>query len=184
MRLIVGISGASGVLLAVRLLERLRETEVETHVVASKSAEVVLRAETGLSIESIAGLATYYYHPDNLAAAISSGTFRTEGMVVIPCSMKTLAGIATGYSDNLLLRAADVTLKERRKLVLVPRESPLHEIHLENMLRLARMGVIIFMPVPAFYHHPLTVDQVIDHTVSRVLNFFGIECHLEEWKEE
>jgi len=184
MKLIVGISGASGVTLAVTLLERLREQGVETHVVVSKNAETVLKVETGLSVDDIAKLASRYYNHDNLSAAISSGTFRMDGMVILPCSMKTLAGIAIGYSDNLLLRAADVTLKERRKLVLVPRESPLHAIHLENMLRLAKMGVTILMPLPAFYLRPQTVDQIIDHTVNQVLNLFGLECSLEEWKSE
>ena len=183
MRLIIGITGASGALIAVRLLQRLREVEgVETHVVASKAAETVLRMEAGLTTEDVAALATCYYRPGDLGAAISSGTFRTEGMVVVPCSMKTLAGIASGYSDNLLLRAADVTLKEGRRLVLVPRETPVSAIHLENMLKLARLGAIILLPLPAFYRHPKTVAEVIEETVSRVLSFFGIGDGLEEWR--
>lgn len=182
-RLVIGISGASGALLAVRLLHKLGEVGgVETHLVTTRAAESIIKMEAGQTVEELAALATRYYRPDDLGAPISSGTFHTEGMVIIPCSMKTLAGIASGYSDNLLLRAADVTLKEGRRLVLVPRESPLHAIHLENMLKLARMGVIMLLPLPAFYHRPRTVDEVIDHTVARALRFFGINTPLEEWE--
>ena len=182
-RLVIGISGASGALLAVRLLQRLSEGGgVETHLVTTRAAESVIEMETGQKVEELAALAAHYYRPDDLGAPISSGTFHTEGMIVIPCSMKTLAGIASGYSDNLLLRAADVTLKEGRRLVLVPRETPLSAIHLENMLKLARMGVIMLPPLPAFYHHPKTVDEVIEHTVARALRFFGIRTSLEEWE--
>jgi len=182
-RLVIGISGASGALLAVRLLHRLNELGgVETHLVTTRAAESVIRTETGHTVEEVAALATRYYRPDDLGAPISSGTFHTEGMVIIPCSMKTLAGIASGYSDNLLLRAADVTLKEGRRLVLVPRESPLHAIHLENMLKLARMGVTMLLPLPAFYRHPRTVDEVVDHTVARALRFFGVSSPIEEWE--
>ena len=182
-RLVIGISGASGALLAVRLLRRLNERGgVETHLVTTRAAESILKMEAGYTVEELAALATRYYRPDDLGAPISSGTFRTEGMIIVPCSMKTLAGIAGGYSDNLLLRAADVTLKEGRRLVLVPRESPLHTIHLENMLKLARMGVIMLLPLPAFYQQPKTVDEVVDHIVARALRFFGINCPLEEWE--
>lgn len=171
MRLIVGMTGATGAVLGVRLLEQLSTVpEVETHLVISRWARSTIELETGLSVREVGALADVVYSPDDQGATISSGSFRVDGMVIVPCSMKTLAGIRVGYANTLLGRAADVMLKERRPLVLVPRETPLSEIHLENMLALARMGVRIVPPMPAFYQHPSTVDEVVDHIVIRVLD--------------
>ncbi len=175
MRLIVGMTGATGAPLGVRLLEALRETEgVETHLVMSQWARTTIELETPYTAREVAKLADVVHGPGNQAAAISSGSYPTDGMVVIPCSMKTLAGIRAGYADGLVGRAADVVLKERRKLVLVPRETPLSEIHLENMLALSRMGVVMVPPMPAFYNHPGSVDDVVNHVVARVLDQFGL----------
>ncbi|MFC5720951.1 non-oxidative hydroxyarylic acid decarboxylases subunit B [Streptomyces gamaensis] len=176
MRLIVGMTGASGAVLGVRLLEELRgHPEVETHLVVSRWARANLALETEHTTASLAALADVSYGPDDQAAAIASGSFRMDGMVIIPCSMKTLAGIRSGYADGLIGRAADVTLKERRRLVLVPRESPLSEIHLDNMLALARMGASVLPPMPAFYHRPTTLTDITDHVVTRVLDQFGLD---------
>ncbi len=174
-RLIVGITGATGVIYGVRLIERLREAGVETHVVISRWGGRTLQHETRYSREQVEALATTAYKPDDLGAAISSGSFQTDGMIVAPCSAKSLAAIAHGYGDNLVHRAADVVLKERRRLVLAVREAPLSDIHLENMLKLSRMGVVILPPVPAFYNNPETLDDLVDHTVARMLDQFGIE---------
>ncbi|MFC7343660.1 non-oxidative hydroxyarylic acid decarboxylases subunit B [Saccharopolyspora griseoalba] len=171
MRLIVGMTGATGAPIAVRLLEQLRELpEVETHLVLSRWARATLELETGRSVEQVGALADVTHNPEDQGASISSGSFRTDGMVIVPCSMKTLAGIRTGYAEGLVARAADVTIKERRPLVLVPRETPLSEIHLENMLALSRMGARIVPPMPAFYNHPLTIDDFVDHITARVLD--------------
>ncbi|MEZ0050274.1 4-hydroxy-3-polyprenylbenzoate decarboxylase [Mycobacterium sp. MAA66] len=176
MRLVVGITGATGAVFGVRLLRELRiHDEVETHLVLSRWARATIEVETGLSARQVAELADVSYAPDDQGAAISSGSFRTDGAVIIPCSMKTLAGIRTGYADGLVARMADVTLKERRKLVLVPRETPLSEIHLDNMLALSRMGAVIVPPMPAFYTHPKSVEDIVDHVVARVLDQFGID---------
>jgi 4-hydroxy-3-polyprenylbenzoate decarboxylase len=170
-RLIVGMTGATGAVLGVRLLERLSTVpEVETHLVISRWARSTIELESGLSVREVGALADVVYSPDDQGAAISSGSFRVDAMVIVPCSMKTLAGIRAGYANTLVGRAADVMLKERRPLVLVPRETPLSEIHLENMLALARMGVRIVPPMPAFYQHPSTVDEVVDHIAIRVLD--------------
>ncbi len=176
-RLIVGITGATGAILGVRLLQVLKGSAYETHLVMSKWAARTLAHETPHSVEDVQAMATYSYAPGDQGAAISSGSFLTSGMVVIPCSMRTLGAIASGQSENLIHRAADVVLKERRKLALVVREAPLHEIHLESMLKLSRMGVVIIPPVPAFYNHPQTLDDVINHIVQRVLDQFDI--HLD-----
>ena len=176
-KLIVGITGASGTIFGVRLLQMLHGSGVETHLVMSKWAARTLVHETQHTVEEVQGLATRDYPPGNQGAAISSGSFVTLGMVIVPCSMRTLAAIANGFSDNLIHRAADVILKERRKLVLVVRESPLHDIHLENMLKLSRMGVVILPPVPAFYNHPQNLDDMINHVTMRVLDQFDI--HLD-----
>lgn len=173
-RLIVGITGATGTIFGVRLLEKLRATNVETHLVMSKWAARTLAHETTYTLEQAQSLADHTYAPGNQGAAISSGSFLTRGMIVAPCSMRTLAAIATGQGDNLLHRAADVILKERRKLVLLVRESPLNDIHLENMLKLSKMGVVILPPVPAFYNHPQTLDDMINHIVMRALDQFEI----------
>jgi 4-hydroxy-3-polyprenylbenzoate decarboxylase len=171
MRLIVGMTGATGAVLGVRLLEALHEMpDVETHLVLSRWARVTIELETPYSVREVGKLADVVHGPGDQAAPISSGSFRTDGMVIVPCSMKTLAGIRSGYADGLLPRAADVVLKERRKLVLVPRETPLNEIHLENMLALTRMGAVLVPPMPAFYNHPESVADVVDHIVSRVLD--------------
>jgi flavin prenyltransferase len=175
MRLIVGITGATGAIYGVRLLERLRTHGVETHLVVSRWGARTLLHETPYTREQVEALAHTTYAPADMGAAISSGSFQTSGMVVAPCSAKTLAAIAHGYGDNLIHRAADVVLKERRPLVLVVREAPLSAIHLENMLTLSRMGAVILPPVPAFYNHPRTVDDVVEHTVTRMLDQFGIE---------
>jgi 4-hydroxy-3-polyprenylbenzoate decarboxylase len=183
-RLIVGLSGASGVIYGVRLLEVLsRISFIETHVVISSFAEINIALETDYSIEKVRGLADTVHDVRNLAASISSGSFQTNGMVVIPCSIKSLSGIVNSYNDNLLTRAADVTLKERRKLVVVPRETPLHKGHLELMARLTEYGGIVLPPTPAFYHRPVTINDIIDQTVGKVLDLFAIEHSLfQRWQ--
>lgn len=173
-RLIVGITGASGTIYGVRLLERLRRLDVESHLVLSRWGARTLLHETPYTVAHVQQLATRCYDPGDQGAAISSGSFVTTGMIVLPCSMRTLGAIANGTGDTLVQRAADVVLKERRRLVLCPRESPLHDIHLENMLKLSRMGAIISPPVPAFYTHPQTIDDIVEHTVTRVLDLFGL----------
>ncbi|MFG7945155.1 UbiX family flavin prenyltransferase [Streptomyces cacaoi] len=176
MRMIVGMTGATGAVLGVRLLEHLAaDPEVETHLVISRWARATVELETGRSVRDLTGLADAVHGPEDQGAAVSSGSFRTDGMVIVPCSMKTLAGIRTGYAEGLVARAADVTLKEHRPLVLVPRETPLSPVHLENMLDLARMGVRIVPPMPAFYHRPRTVEDIVEHLVVRILDQFGLE---------
>lgn len=177
-RLIVGISGASGTIYGLRLLEVLRELKIETHLIMTKTAEEIVELESWLKADEVKRLADQCYDVDDLSAPIASGSFQWEGMVVIPCSMKTLAGIACGYSQNLLLRTADVTLKEGRKLVLVPRETPLNSIHLENMLKLAKAGVVILPAAPAFYHKPKSVSDLVNYIVGKVLDIFQIEHQL------
>jgi 4-hydroxy-3-polyprenylbenzoate decarboxylase len=173
-RLIVGITGATGTIFGVRLLETLRATEVETHLVMSKWAARTLLHETPYRAEEVESWATKSYQPGDQGAAISSGSFVTLGMVIAPCSMRSLAAIANGVGDTLIHRAADVILKERRKLVLLARESPFNDVHLENMLKLSRMGVVIMPPAPAFYNHPQTVDDIVNHIVMRTLDQFGL----------
>jgi 4-hydroxy-3-polyprenylbenzoate decarboxylase len=185
MKLIVAITGATGAIYGVRILQRLREAGAETHLVISRWGARTLLHETPYSREQVESLATVNYAPADMGAAISSGSFRTDGMVIAPCSAKTLAAVAHGFGENLVHRAADVILKERRRLVLVVREAPLSDIHLENMLKLSRMGAVVLPPMPAFYNHPRTVDDVIDHTVSRVLDQFGVEvAGAERWTGE
>lgn len=174
-RIILGMTGATGAIYGVRLLEVLAGSRFETHLVASEWARKTIAIETGRRPEEVFALAHRTYREENQAAAISSGSFLTAGMVIAPCSMKTLAAIANGFADNLVARAADVVLKEQRKLVLLVRESPLSAIHLENMLKLARLGVVIVPPVPAFYAKPRDLDEMVDHTVGRVLDLFGID---------
>ena len=176
-RLIVGITGATGTIFGVRLLQMLHGSGVETHLVMSKWAARTLTHETPHSVKDVQALATRSYRTNDQGAAISSGSFVTLGMVIAPCSMRSLAAIAHGLGDNLIHRAADVILKEQRKLVLVVRESPFNDIHLENMLKLARMGVIILPPVPAFYNHPQNLDDMINHITMRVIDQFDI--HLD-----
>jgi len=178
-RLIVGISGASGVLYGIRLLEVLRSIpEVETHCIISSGAAATLALETQYSLGDVRALADVVHEHDNLAAAVSSGSFPVCGMAVAPCSMKSLAQIALSLNDNLLARAADVTLKERRKLVIVPRETPLHLGHLRHMVALAEMGAVILPPVPSFYHAPRTIMDIVDQTVGKVLDQFDISHEL------
>ncbi len=179
-RLIVGITGATGSIFGIRLLQALAGSGVETHVVVSKWGMRTLAHETSYTLDQVQGMATAYYSTNDQGAAISSGSFVTSGMVVAPCSMRTLAAIANGQGDHLIHRAADVILKERRKLVLVVREMPLNDIHLENMLKLSRMGVVILPPVPAFYNHPHSIDEMVDHIVMRILDQFDIHLGLTE----
>lgn len=175
-RLIVGISGASGVIYGIRLLEVVQALpDVETHLVISTAGAETVALETDSSPADVAALADVAYRFNDIAAAIASGSFKTDGMVVIPSSMKTLAGIANSYSDNLLLRAADVVLKDRRRLVIVPRETPLHLGHLRLMTQLTEMGAILVPPVPAFYHRPRNLDDVINQTVNRILDLLDVD---------
>jgi flavin prenyltransferase len=183
-RLVVGISGASGVALGIRALTTLRRVGVETHLVVSRSAEVTLAHETSMKVAELRALADVNYAAADIGAAISSGSFRTLGMMVVPCSVRTMSEIASGVTSTLLTRAADVTLKERRRLVLMVRETPLHLGHLRTMTALAEMGAIIAPPVPAFYAKPKTIDDLIDHSVGRVLDLFGLDAgNLRRWGE-
>lgn len=174
-RLVVGVTGATGSIYAVRLLTALRKTDVETHLVLSRWGARTLLHEAGHGLEEVRALATHWYKDNDQGARISSGSFLTLGMVIIPCSVKTLASIAHGLSDDLIHRAADVVLKERRRLVLSVRETPFTDIHLENMLKLSRMGAIIAPPLPAFYNRPRSIEDMVDYTVARLLDLFGIE---------
>jgi 4-hydroxy-3-polyprenylbenzoate decarboxylase len=184
MRLIVAITGASGVIYGMRLLKVLQEKNVETHLIISKAAEKVVEHELEKAKEDIEKLATHTYNVDDWGAPVVSGSFKTDGMIIIPCSMKTLAGVAHGYSDNLVLRAADVTLKEKRTLVLVPRETPLNVVHLHNMLVLAKQGVTILPAMPAYYHKPKHIDDLVDFVVGKVLDLLGINHALyKRWSE-
>jgi flavin prenyltransferase len=175
MRIVVGITGASGAIFGLRALEALNTLAVETHLILSRWSRATIAHETHYSLDQVEALASVVHHDDNQAASISSGSFKTDGMIIAPCSMKTLAGIRSGYGDTLISRAADVTLKERRKLVLLARESPFSEIHLENMLALTRMGVVILPPAPAFYNRPKSVDDLVTHIVGRLLDQFGLD---------
>jgi len=183
--LIVGISGASGAIYGVRLLEAVRAKNIPAHLIVSKSAALTLKEEVGLSIDQVRALAETTYQNTDIGAAISSGSFKTRGMVIVPCSIRTLSDIAYGTTDSLLSRAADVTLKERRRLVLVVREAPLHAGHLRSMLAATENGAIIVPPVPAFYHQPKTVDDIINQTVGRCLDLFDIDSGLvKRWRFE
>jgi 4-hydroxy-3-polyprenylbenzoate decarboxylase len=185
-RLVVGLSGASGVIYGIRLLEVLRGVEdVETHLVISSAARQTIALETDNTVEQVEALAHMRYRINDIGAAIASGSFKTMGMVVIPCSIKTLSAIAHCLNESLLVRAADVTLKERRRLVIVPRETPLHLGHLRLMTQVTEAGAILVPPVPAFYHRPRTLDDIINHTVNRVLDLMGVELEkdlFERWQ--
>jgi 4-hydroxy-3-polyprenylbenzoate decarboxylase len=184
-KLIIGITGTTGVIYGVKMVEYLHDyhKEVETFLVTSDVAKKLLSIETSTTSEALSKKATRSFEPQDIAAPIASGSFITDGMIIIPCSMKTLAAIATGYADNLIARAADVILKERRKLILVPRETPLSTIHLRNMLTLSKAGAVILPPVPAFYYEPKTIDELINYTIGKVLDVLGIEHKLfERWK--
>ena len=179
MQLIIGISGASGVIYGIRLLEALREApEVETHLVLSNGGKVNIALETDWKVRDVEALADVVYSDSDVAATIASGSFRTGGMIVAPCSMKTLSAIANSHASNLLVRAADVTLKEGRRLVLAPRETPLHAGHLRLMREAALMGAVVAPPVPGFYAKPETVDDIINHTVGRLMDLFGLDTGL------
>ena len=180
-RVIVGLTGASGTIYGVRLLEMLRESGIETHLVMSQWAARTLVHETHYTVQQVQDLATERYAIGDVGAAIASGSFLTLGMVIVPCSMRTLAAVAHGFGDNLIHRAADVILKERRRLVLAVRESPLSEIHLENMLKLARMGAVIAPPMPAFYNHPQTLGDAVSYAVARVLDQLDIHVDAARW---
>lgn len=185
-RLIIGISGATGAIYGVRMLEILAKFEdIETHLVMSKAGRMTIQVETPFSVKDVEALADVVHDVNNVGASISSGSFRTEGMVIAPCSMKSMGGIAHSLGGDLLVRAADVVLKERKKLVLVVRETPLHLGHLEAMAALTRMGAMIFPPVPAFYHRPKTLDDIINQTVTRILDQFDIDVKLfQRWDDE
>lgn len=175
-KIVVGISGASGAPIAVELLRALKKLdEIETHLVYTNGAEKTILHETELSIKELEDLADIVYDNSNIGASLASGSFKTDSMVIVPCSMKTLAGISSGYSDNLLLRAADVILKERRKLILVTRECPLSPIHLRNMSELSNMGAIIMPPVLSFYNHPKSIEDAANHIVGKIMDSIGIE---------
>lgn len=180
--IIVGISGASGVIYGVRALKALAELEVETHLIMTQAGMKNLMMETKYSIRELELMASHVYDVEDMGAPIASGSFMVDGMVIAPCSMKTLSAVANSYSHNLLVRAADVMLKERRRLVLLVRETPLHEGHLELMVKVTKMGGIIMPPVPAFYHLPKTIEDLIDQTIGKVLDLFQINHHLfERW---
>lgn len=183
MRLVVGITGASGVIYGIRLLQALsRAKDVETHLIISAAGEENIVYETDWKVDKIKSLADYTYDIDDIGAAPSSGSFRRDGMVVIPCSIKTMAALSISYNENLIVRSGDVTLKERKPLVLVVRETPFHSGHLESMLKLSRMGAIIMPPIPAFYHKPKKIEDLINHSVGRVLEAFNIEHDLyQRW---
>jgi len=184
LKLVVGITGSTGVIYGVRLLEVLKEKQIPTHLIISQWAKKCLSLETDFTIDYVKSLATTVSDETNMAASISSGTHKIDGMIVIPCSMKTLSSIANGYDETLVARSAGVTLKESRKLILVIRETPLTAINLENMLKLARLGVVILPPVPGFYTKPKTIDQIVNHTVGKCLDQLNIEHDLfKRWGE-
>jgi 4-hydroxy-3-polyprenylbenzoate decarboxylase len=184
-RIVVGIAGASGVIYGVRLLNLLKETDYETHLIISKSGELNIEIETDYEPDEVKAMADHVYDHRDVAASLASGSFLTRGMVVIPCTIKTLSGIANSYNENLLVRAADVTLKEKRKLVLVIRETPLHKGHLRLMTMAADLGAHILPPVPSFYHMPKTIDDIIDQTIGKIFDYLGIEHTLfKRWGEE
>lgn len=182
--ILIAITGATGISIAIELLKILKEKNVSTELIVSKAAKVVLNSESELNLSNLNHLATYMYDVDDLEAPPASGSHKLDGMIIVPCTMKTLASIAHGYADNLITRAADVTIKEGRKLVLVVRESPLSAIHLENMLKLAKLGVVIAPPVPSYYIKPENVSDLIQHTVGRILDQLGIESGIKRWKDD
>ena len=184
-RLVVAMSGASGVIYGIRLLELMKDMPYETHLVISQAAKLNIEIETSYKPIDVEAMADFSYNYRDMAASLASGSFLTEGMVVIPCTIKTLSGIANSYTDNLLVRAADVSLKEKRKLVLVVRETPLHMGHLRLMTQAAEMGAHILPPVPSFYHHPKTIQDIIDQTIGKVFDYLGIEHELfKRWGPE
>lgn len=183
-RLIVGISGASGAIYGIRVLEMLRRIGVQSHLVMSRAAEITLAHESSLKLAEVRALADHAYRIDDIGAAPASGSFRAIGMIVAPCSIRTMSEVATGVTSSLLTRAADVALKERRRLVLMVRETPLHTGHLRTMLHLSEMGAVIAPPVPGFYAKPASLDDLVEHTVGRALDLFGLDCGtLNRWGE-
>ena len=185
MKLIIGISGASGVIIAVELLKRLKNfSDVETHLIVTEGAALTFEHETNFDLREVKRLADKVYDVNEMDASIASGSFLTDGMIIVPCSMKTVAGIASGYAENLLLRAADVCIKERRKLIIVPREIPFSRIHLKNMLELSTNGVIILPPLMTFYNVPTTIQDQIDHIVGKILNQFNLPSKIREWNPD
>lgn len=182
-RIIVGISGASGAIYGVELLKALKKAEIETHLVISKNGQIAIAHETDYSVADMHKLADHFYSNNDLSASISSGSFKTDGMIIAPCSMRTLGEVSTATTSGLLTRAADVCLKERRKLVIMPRETPMHAVHIKNMLIVAELGGIICPPVPAFYSKPKTLEEMVSHTVGRILDMFDIETDLvKRWE--
>lgn len=181
-KIIVGVTGATGVIYGIRLLEVLRQARIETHVIVSEPAKQNMLIETDYAVRDIEKLAFRLYDSDNIGAAISSGSFKTDGMVIVPCTIKTLSGVANSYNENLITRAADVVLKERRRLVVVVRETPLHKGHLDLMTRVADLGGIILPPVPAFYYKPKKIEDIIDHMVGKILDLLDVDHNLfERW---
>jgi 4-hydroxy-3-polyprenylbenzoate decarboxylase len=184
-KIIVGLSGASGVIYGVRILSLLKEKGVETHLIMSEAGKRNIEIETDYKADEVAAMATHVHDNKDVGASIASGSFLTDGMVVVPCTIKSLSGIANSYNNKLLVRAADVTLKEKRKLVLVVRETPLHKGHLRLMTLAADMGALILPPVPSFYHQPKTIDDIIDQTIGKVFDYLGIEHNLfKRWGEK
>lgn len=182
--MLIAITGASGVQIAIKLLEYLNKKKIMTELIISKIAKKIIHIETDIEISDIQNLADKNYEVEDLTAPPASGSYKIDTMVIVPCSMKTLAAIANGYADNLITRAADVMIKENRKLILVVRESPLSAIHLENMLKLAKLGVVIAPPVPSYYIKPKSVDDLIEYTVGRLLDQMGIESNIKRWGQE
>jgi 4-hydroxy-3-polyprenylbenzoate decarboxylase len=184
-RIVIGISGASGVIYGVRILELLRETNFETHLIISKAGRLNIELETDYKPDAVEAMADFTYDYNDMAAPLASGSFLTEGMVVVPCTIKSLSAIANSYNENLLVRTADVTLKEKRKLVLVVRETPLHVGHLRLMTMAAEMGAHLLPPVPSFYHQPQTIDDIINQTIGKIFDYLGIRHELfTRWGEE
>ncbi|MFX1329225.1 MAG: UbiX family flavin prenyltransferase [Promethearchaeota archaeon] len=179
--MLVAITGASGVHLAVRFLEKLKERDIKTELIISKNAEKIITVETDYEISEVRKLAYKNYDVNDLLAPPASGSYKLDSMIIIPCSMKSLSAIANGYANNLITRAADVTIKENRTLILVVRETPFSAIHLKNMLKLAKLGVIIFPPIPSYYIKPKNVDELIDFTIGRILDLIGIESNIKRW---
>jgi len=174
-KIIIGISGASGAVYGIRLLEELKKAGAETHLVISRWGEYTIEQETGRGVQAIKALASFVYDPDDMAAPVSSGSFPIDAMAIVPCSMKTLSGVANGFSEDLVTRAADVCLKERRRLILAVRETPLSRVHIDNMLRATDAGAIIMPPMPAFYTQPKTIDEIVDQSVYRIMEKLGVD---------
>ena len=184
MRVVVGISGASGAILGIRLLEELNKNDIETHLIISSIAKDIIEYETDYSVEDVENIASFVHDENDLNAIVNSGSFKFDASVIIPCSMKTLSAITNGYGDNVISRVGDVTLKERRQLIIVPRETPLRTVHLENMTQLSREGAIILPAMPGFYHKPVTLDDQINFIIGKILDVMDIDNNLfTKWKQ-